>query len=130
MAAEALELVRAGAEARVEVERGDRPARPLPEVVGAGDQHDRPVEPLYEPRGDDPDHALVPPLVREHVAAVGPASLRPGLDLRERLAEDALLDRLPLAVQRLELRREAPRPRRVVGEQELERRRWVAEPAG
>src|SRR2546430_3996493 len=60
----------------------------FPEVVGAGHEHDRAVEPLHEPRRDDPDHAFVPAFVREHVAAAGPPSLRPRLHLRERLRSE------------------------------------------
>ena len=48
-----------------EIERPE-PFQPSPL---RGDEHDRPVEPLDEPRGDDPDHALVPALVPEDVAA-------------------------------------------------------------
>ena len=58
--AEALEVLGAGAEARVQVEGADRPARALPVALGARDQHDRPVVPLDEARGDDADDALVP----------------------------------------------------------------------
>ena len=42
---------------------------PFQPSLRARDQHDRPVEALDEPRRDDPDHALVPVLVPEHVAA-------------------------------------------------------------
>ena len=58
---------------------------------------------LDEARRDDPDHALVPALAGDDVAAPPAARLGPRLDLVDRLAQDPLLDRLPLAVQRLEL---------------------------
>ena len=118
MAAEALEVRRARAEPAVQVERRDRAAGALPLAVGAGDQHDRPVVPLDEPRGDDADHALVPALAGDDVAAAAAARLRPRLDLVDRLAQDALLDRLPLAVQRLELLGEPLRLAIVLGEQQ------------
>ena len=56
--------------------------------------------------------------------------LGPLLDLRRRLAEDPRLDRLPLAVQLLELVREPPRLVGVVGQQQLERGARMAEPSG
>src|SRR3989441_3093346 len=102
MAAEALERLGAGCERRVEIERGDRAARAFPVPVAAGDEDDRPVEALDESRGDDSDHALVPALVGEHVCPPAPPSLRPRLHLLERTAQDALLDRLPVAVQTVE----------------------------
>ncbi len=61
--AEALEELRAGAEGRVEVEGGtERPEPFHSSSLAACDEHDGAVEPLDEPRGDDPDHALVPVL--------------------------------------------------------------------
>ena len=48
-------------------------ARALPAPVGAGDQDDRPAVALDEPRGDDPDHALVPVRAGDDVAAAGAA---------------------------------------------------------
>ena len=49
MAAEALEMIGAGAEAAVEVERRDRASRALPAGGALGDQHHRAVEALDEP---------------------------------------------------------------------------------
>src|SRR5262249_59783740 len=106
--AEALEVRRARRERRVEVERSRRSPRPLPVAVRAGDQHDRPAEALDETRGDDPDHALVPVGTGENVPSAAPSLRRPRLDLVDRGTEDALLDRLPFAVQRLELVRTPP----------------------
>ena len=48
MAAPADEMVRAGGERLVQVEGSGRTARALPQLVAAGDQHDRPVVPLDE----------------------------------------------------------------------------------
>ena len=70
------------------------------------------MEPLDEPRRDDPDHALMPVLAPDDVAAAAPLRVRPGLDLAHGVAEDPLLDSLALAVQRIELARELPRPPR------------------
>ena len=87
MAAEALEEGRTGTEGAVQVERGDRAARPLPEPFAAGDQDDGPVVALDETRGHDPDHAFVPVFspddVRAHDVASPRASLRPVRSPRE-----------------------------------------------
>ena len=69
---EKLEMLRAGGEAAVEVEVGDGASRPLPALTASRDEHDRAVKPLDEPRGDDPDDALVPALVPEDVSAPRP----------------------------------------------------------
>ena len=94
-----------------------------------GDQDDRAMEALDEPGRDDPDHAFVPVLVGEDVAAAALFRLRPLVDLLERLADDPVLDSLPLAVQLLELVRELAGLVLVLGQQQLERRARAAEPA-
>ena len=71
VAAPALEVARALPQPVVEIEARDRAPRALPVAVGAGDQHDRPVVALDEPRGDDADHALVPAGAGDHVARGG-----------------------------------------------------------
>src|SRR4051794_37394349 len=81
MPAEALEESRAGAEGPMQVERGDRAARPLPEPFAAGDQDDRAVVPLDEPRSHDPDHAFMPVFSPDDVRALTPPRLGPLLDL-------------------------------------------------
>ena len=129
--AEALEVARARAERAVQVERRDRSARALPELVAAGDQHDRTVEALDEPRGDDPDHALVPVLAREHVAAralprLGPAT-RPGRRAARRIRSSTAC-RSRFSVSSCSASRSASPP--VVGEDQLERRTRMPEPAG
>src|SRR5207248_1438827 len=101
----------------------------LPVAVGPREQDDWPVEALDETRRDDPDHALVPALARDDVRAPPPVVLGPLLDLLRRLAEDARLDRLSLAIQLLELVRKPAGLLGVVGQQELERRARMAEPA-
>src|SRR4051795_4095161 len=103
----------------MEVERWDRAPRPLPVAVGARDQNDGPAEALDEPRCDDADHTLVPVLSGDNVCTSRALVLRPLLDLRRCLAEDARLDRLALAVQVLERVRESTRLVGVVGQEEL-----------
>ena len=63
----------------------------------------------------------MPALARDDVAAPAAARLRPRLDLGDRLAEDALLDGLTFAVQRLELLGERLRLALVLGQQQRER---------
>ena len=121
MSAPAPEKCGARAERGVQVERRDRPARALPVALRPGDQHDRAVEALDEARRDDADHALVPVLARDDVCAALAQLLGPLLDLLRRLAEDARLDGLPVAVQILELVREPARVVGVVGEEQFER---------
>ena len=81
VAAEALEVTGAGGEtARGGRTSEMRPAGALPVALRAGDQDDRPAVALDQARGDDPDHALVPALARDDVAAPAAACLGPGLD--------------------------------------------------
>ncbi len=85
------------------------------------------MEALDEPRGDDADHALVPALVGQDVAAPSLLRLRPLLDLGQRLAQDPVLDALPLPVQLLELMGQLSGLVGVLGEEELESRTRPAE---
>ena len=114
----------------MEVEARHRSAGALPAVALAGDQHDGPAESLHEPRGDDPDHALVPALAPDDVGA--PAALlgRPRVDDRDGLAQDPLLDRLAVAVQRLELVREQVGLAVVLRQHEVQAHVRPAEPPG
>ena len=64
----------------------------------------------------------MPVLVRDDVAAPTLAALGPRLDLGDRLAEDPVLDALPLAVQLLQPAGELGGLGVVLGEEELERR--------
>ena len=84
------------------------------------------MEPLDETRRDDPDHALVPVLAPEHVRTAAAQSVGPLGDLAQRRPEDRVLDRLTIAVQRLELAREPSCLAPVVGEQQLERHAGMA----
>ena len=128
--APALEVARALAQPVVEIEARDRAPRALPVAVGAGDQHDRPVVALDEPRGDDADHALVPAGAGDHVGAATPALLGPLLDRLDGLPQDPLLDGLPVAIQVLELGGELLRGLTLLRQQELERGFGPAEPSG
>ena len=131
MTAEALEVTGARAESAVQVERRDRAARPLPRVAAAsGDEHDGPVEPLDEPRRHDADHAFVPVLAPDDVAARSGAAPRPRLDRASRLAQDAVLDRLPLAIQLREPLGQRGRLGGVLGEDQLERDIGTPQPPG
>ena len=124
--AEALQVARAGCEPAVQVERTRRAPRALPAVARARDEDDGSVKAFDEPRGDDPDHALVPALVGQDVPTAALLRLRPLFDLRERLAQHAVLYPLPLAVQLLQLMREPAGLVLVVGEQQVERRTGTA----
>jgi hypothetical protein len=72
----------------------------------------------------------VPVLAPQDVATLPPARLGHRLDRFGRLSEDALLDRLSVAVQLLELRREPASLVVVLGEHELERDIGPAESPG
>ena len=99
-------------------------------VALPGDEDDGAVVALDEARGDDADHALVPVGAGDGVRAAGALLGRPRLDLGDRLAEDAALDGLALAVQLLERVGEPARLVLVLGEEQLERLARVPEPAG
>src|SRR5215216_2489851 len=129
MASEFGQMRATDAESAVEVESRERAAGALPLLFGARDQHDGPVESLDEARRDDPDHAFVPRFVGEDVASPPLLGLRPLLDLCHRLAEDPVLDGLPLAVELLEAGSELRGGGLVVGEQQLERVLGVGEAA-
>ena len=109
---------------------GSERPEPFHSRVGPGDQDDRAVEALDEARRNDPDHALVPVLAPDHVAAAALLRLGPRLDLGDRRSQDPVLDRLPVLVQQLEL---AGEPLRLLGvgrQQQLERGVGAPEPAG
>ena len=72
----------------------------------------------------------MPALSGDDIAAVVAPGGRPRLDLADRLAHDPLLDRLPLAVQRLELLGELPGLGRILSEQQLQRRLGPAQASG
>ena len=90
----------------MQVEAPRRTPRTFPLALAAGDHDDGPVVALDEPRGHDPDHALVPFLAREDVAVPPPLRLGPRLDLLDGLAQDPLLHRLAVAVELVEPVRE------------------------
>ena len=128
MPAEALEVLRAGAEGAVQVEGRDRPARSFPETFAAGDQDDRPVVALDEPGSDDPDHAFVPVFAPDDIRRAPALRLGPFLDLRDRGANDALFDRLPVAVELFETIGEPARLVGILGQEELQGGPRMTEP--
>ena len=71
----------------------------------------------------------MPALARDHVRAPPAASIGPLFDRLDGLAQDPLLDSLPVAVQLVELRRERFGLRGVIGQEQLERRDGPAEPS-
>ncbi len=116
---------------------GDRVEQREPRNAAAGtlrvpvvhrQQDTRLAKPLEHPRREDPDHAAVPPVAREHQHPVG-HQLRVRLDIGEDLFEDLPLQLLPLDVQRVDLLREPGRLLLVCGEQQLGRPLGVAHPA-
>ena len=133
MPAEALEMRRSRRRARAcRSKRGDRAAGALPAPSPcAGDQHDRPAEALHEPRGDDPDHALVPVLAPDDVAAPAARSARATPRRRataSRRIRSSTACRSRFSVSSSSASRSASRG--VLGEHELERDVGPAEPAG
>ena len=113
----------------MEVKGRDRPPRAFPRVAPAGDENDRPVEPLDETGCDDPDHALVPVRPGEDVCTAAAQRVRPprsgaGPPGGSRPRPPAARGSASPA------RRRAGRLLRVVGEQQLERHTGMPQPAG
>ena len=93
---------------KLAIERPD----PFHESCEPRDEHDRAMEALDEPRGDDPDHALVPVLVPEDVAAAAPLAA-PAARRRPRPPRAGSAPRRPAARDSApRARRRAPAPRR------------------
>src|SRR5207247_9984830 len=93
------EQIGARPESSVQVEGGDRAPGARPLLLPAGDEDDRPVETLDEPRGGDSDYAATPALAREHVAATTLLRLGPLRHLGQRFAQAAVLDGLAVSAQ-------------------------------
>jgi hypothetical protein len=87
---------------------------------------------LRDPRGDDPDHARVPTVRREHVRGrIGAAERRTLLGhLRLGLEQDPRLDVPALDVDRVKLGRHGLGPRHVGGEQQLQTCVGAVQPPG
>ncbi len=79
--AEAHQMPPAAFEPAEQVEAVDAAPRAAAALPVEGHHHDRAPALLHEPRGDDPDHARVPALSRQHVAPradpARPSALRP-----------------------------------------------------
>ena len=128
MAAEALELVRAGGQPGVQVERRDRAPRARPALAVERDDDDGAAVALDEARGDDADHARVPALAGDDEGARLALLGRARLDRGDGGAHDLALDRLALAVPLLEPPRERIGLCAIAGEQQVERLARMAEP--
>ena len=77
VAAEALQVLGACLERGVQVEAGDAATGAAPSALAVeGDDDDRTVVALDQPRGDDPDHAGMPALARERPARALPSAPR------------------------------------------------------
>ena len=126
VAAVAGEVVRSGVQAAEQVERRDRAPGAGALVAVEGDQDRRAVVALGDPRGDDPDHAGVPALGRQHERVAG----RVLGDQRLGLEADPGLHVASLGVDEVELVRDGPRAVLVLGQQELEARVGAVQPPG
>ena len=122
----ALQVLRARVQPAQQVERRDRAARAGALLAVQRDQHRGAVVALGDPRRDDPDHARVPALGRQHVG-VGRRVLghqRLGLEADPRLHVAAL------GVHAVELLRDRLRALAVLGEQQLEPGVRAVQPPG
>ncbi len=131
VAAVAAQVLGAGVERAEQVEARHAARRaPSAAVRVESDQDHRAVVALDHPRGDDPDHARVPALAREHQPGRLAESLRElgagALGARQHLA----LDFATLAVDAVELGGDLRRPSLVVGEQQLDPGVGAIEAAG
>ena len=95
VAAEALEILRAGAQGVIQVEAAEAAARALAALAVAADHDRRQVELLTQARGGDADHALMPRVACEHERCARRIAARDGRGL----LPDLLLELLPLAVE-------------------------------
>ena len=122
----ALEVAGAGVQGPEQVKARDAAGRARPQIPVESDHHRGAMVALDHPRGHDPHHPGMPFLAGQDVAA----ALALLGHLRLGFPHDALLDRPPLGVDALELRRDLLGARRVLGEQQLEPRVGAPEPPG
>ncbi len=115
--AEAPEVGRALRERLVEVQPRDGPRASPALVAVEGDEHDRAMHPLHDPRRHDPDHARVPSFGPEHHAEVGLGIEAFGEQL-EGLVQSAAILVAANAVRLLEPARQARGLRRILREEE------------
>jgi len=121
-------------EAVAQVQAGDRTARAAQVARDAAfgrarERDHRPVQLVFDARGEDAHHALVPGLVKERDARARRfGQLAAFIDHRgHRLLQHAAFDRAPLAVERIQLLRAVGRARRVVGDQAFDAKAHVRE---
>ena len=114
----------------MKVEFRQAPAGALGESRRRGEHEGRAVEVVDQARGDDADDAFMPAVTDRH-DRVGVADLgRRGLDLRDRLGGDGLLDFPSLGVERPQFVGDRPRARQIVFEQQRQRVFGMPQPAG
>ena len=113
-----------------EIESGNRPRTATPLPVGNGDQDGRAMDPLDDPRGDDPDHTRVPPLPLQHDPEIFGGVERPP-QLVERLSQRPCFFLTPQVVCVLETVGKRRRVGLVVRHQQLQRgHRLLHSPSG
>src|SRR6187397_291161 len=86
----------------MEIESGGAPPRTLADVSIERDQEGRATVSLHHPGRHDSYHSGMPPLRRQDEPGVA-LGVCGTLDLLQSLVEDALIQRLTLGVERLEL---------------------------
>src|SRR5947208_2816549 len=109
-------MLRAGLEASQQVEARNAPSGPPPAAVGLQrDDHNRPVVPLNQPRGNDPDNAWVPSLSRDDQPRCLPQLVRQLPQRRLSLIRHLTLRSPPLPIGPAQLSGNLRRPNLVVG---------------
>ena len=121
MTTKADEVIRAGLEPRKQVEPRNAPPRTTPAAIAVERDHDnRPVMPLDQPRGDDPDDARVPTLAGDDqpwrfAQVLGQFPQRSLGRIRH-----LPLSSPPLPVRPAQLIGDLRRPRLVIGQEQLD----------
>ena len=113
MPAEAREVLRATSERLVEMKSFDAAPRALRDSVFFAEDERRPMKPVDEAACDNPRHSDVPSWRGDDQRATLAQVLRP----RDCLVGDARLQLLPLGIGAVELLRQRPRFRGILGEQ-------------
>ncbi len=129
VAPEAQQVMAARGDAGVQVVARDASPRALALTLADGDEHHRPAVLLHQPRCHDADHALVPVPRCDHVGVPIAPFGRRDVHQGDRLLQDGVLHRLPVAIEVLELGGELAGAALVGGEHQLERLAGMAQPA-